>query len=108
MSSGPDDQEPQSTEPQRRASDHGERRQHERKTHHMDATPRYLDPGDTVFSLWGRVIMARYRRIAAAATAHHPAAAAHRRVGPHLPPEPGATGLRSKNLQYWKNRSPSG
>jgi gamma-glutamyl-gamma-aminobutyrate hydrolase PuuD len=70
MSSGPDDQEPQSTEPQRRASDHGERRQHERKTHHMDATPRYLDPGDTVFSLWGRVIMARYRRIAAAATRH--------------------------------------
>src|SRR5450830_502640 len=113
MSAGPDDkdtsQQPQqqaSTQPQqppaqpapqRRSDDHtrrGERRQE-------PGTPRYLDPGDTVFSLWGRVLMARYRRIAAAATRHIIQRPLHIGVWARIfHPEPGATGLRSKNLQY--------
>ncbi|MYM66838.1 gamma-glutamyl-gamma-aminobutyrate hydrolase [Pseudoduganella sp. FT55W] len=102
MSTGPDDDHtPQPATQQRRASDHGDRRQHERKTRHDQNTPRYLDPGDTVFSLWGRVIMARYRRIAAAATRHIIQRPLHIGVSARIfHPEPGATGLRSKNLQY--------
>ncbi|MYM22362.1 gamma-glutamyl-gamma-aminobutyrate hydrolase [Duganella sp. FT135W] len=107
MSAGPDDhdrdppQDPSQSQQQRRASDQSERRHHERKTRHADATPRYLDPGDTVFSLWGRVIMARYRRLAAAATRHIIQRPLHIGVSARIyHPEPGATGLRSKNLQY--------
>jgi gamma-glutamyl-gamma-aminobutyrate hydrolase PuuD len=63
--------------------------------------PRYLDPGDTVFSLWGRILMARYRRLAAAATRHIIQRPLHIGVSARIyHPEPGATGLRSKNLQY--------
>jgi len=102
MSAGPDDQDPQQTHnPQRRASDQGERRQPEQRIQQDIGTPRYLDPGDTVFSLWGRVIMARYRRIAAAATRHIIQRPLHIGVSARIfHPEPGATGLRSKNLQY--------
>ena len=102
MSAGPDDQDPpQSPPPQRRATDHGERRKAEQRTTQDAGTPRYLDPGDTVFSLWGRVIMARYRRIAAAATRHIIQRPLHIGVSARIfHPEPGATGLRSKNLQY--------
>jgi len=99
MSAGPEDEQQQNN-PQRRASDHGERRQDQRQ-HRETGTPRYLDPGDTVFSLWGRVIMARYRRIAAAATRHIIQRPLHIGVSARIfHPEPGATGLRSKNLQY--------
>ncbi len=95
MSAGPDDPDPQQPNPQRRASDRGERRQQD------NSTPRYLDPGDTVFTLWGRVIMARYRRFAAAATRHIIQRPLHIGVSARIfHPEPGATGLRSKNLQY--------
>ncbi|MTV36698.1 gamma-glutamyl-gamma-aminobutyrate hydrolase family protein [Duganella radicis] len=101
MSAGPDEQDPPPQAQQRRASDHGERRKQDRKTRHDNGTPRYLDPGDTVFSLWGRVIMARYRRIAAAATRHIIQRPLHIGVSARIfHPEPGATGLRSKNLQY--------
>ncbi|HWJ93159.1 MAG TPA: type 1 glutamine amidotransferase [Telluria sp.] len=63
--------------------------------------PRYQRPGDTPFALAGRVLSARWRslrdrfsrdfmrrtlRIGVSARIYHP--------------EPGATGLRSKNLQY--------
>jgi gamma-glutamyl-gamma-aminobutyrate hydrolase PuuD len=64
-------------------------------------TPRYLDPGDTVFSLWGRIIMARYRRLAAAATRHIIQRPLHIGISARIfHPEEGAKGLRSKNLQY--------
>jgi putative glutamine amidotransferase len=100
MSAGPEDSNPQQT-PHRRSGDQGERRAHNRKEHQDTGTPRYLDPGDTVFSLWGRVIMARYRRIAAAATRHIIQRPLHIGVSARIfHPEPGATGLRSKNLQY--------
>ena len=45
----------------RRESDRGQRRR-------AGDAPRYLDPGETILSLWGRVIVARYKRWAAAAT----------------------------------------
>jgi gamma-glutamyl-gamma-aminobutyrate hydrolase PuuD len=66
-----------------------------------DGPPRYQRPGDTPFALAGRVLSARWRRlrdrfsrdfmrrtlrIGLSARIYHP--------------EPGATGLRSKNLQY--------
>ncbi|WP_343729723.1 type 1 glutamine amidotransferase [Duganella sp.] len=101
MSAGPEEPDPQQQAQQRRASDHGERRKQDRKTRHDNSTPRYLDPGDTVFTLWGRVIMARYRRFAAAATRHIIQRPLHIGVSARIfHPEPGATGLRSKNLQY--------
>jgi gamma-glutamyl-gamma-aminobutyrate hydrolase PuuD len=72
-----------------------------RSTDADNKLPRYLDPGDTVLSLWGRVLMARYRRIAAAATRHIIHRPLHIGVSARIfHPEPGATGLRSKNLQY--------
>jgi gamma-glutamyl-gamma-aminobutyrate hydrolase PuuD len=84
--------------------DHDPRRQerrHERRHSDQMGTPRYLDPGDTVFSLWGRIIMARYRRIAAAATRHIIQRPLHIGVSARIfHPEAGAKGLRSKNLQY--------
>ncbi|AVR97451.1 gamma-glutamyl-gamma-aminobutyrate hydrolase family protein [Pseudoduganella armeniaca] len=66
-----------------------------------DDTPRYIDPGDSVFSLWGRVIKARYQRIAAAATRRVMQRPLRIGISARIfHPEPGATGLRSKNLQY--------
>jgi len=78
----------------RREGDRGQRRR-------AGDAPRYLDPGETIFSLWGRVIMARYKRWAAAATRHIIQRPLHIGVSARIyHPEPGATGLRSKNLQY--------
>ncbi|WP_395399296.1 gamma-glutamyl-gamma-aminobutyrate hydrolase family protein [Pseudoduganella sp. UC29_106] len=78
----------------RRASD----REHNRR---RDDTPRYLDPGDTPWSLWWRVIKARYQRIAARATRHVMQRPLRIGISARIyHPEPGATGLRSKNLQY--------
>jgi len=66
-----------------------------------DDTPRYIDPGDSVFSLWGRVIKARYQRIAAAATRRVMQRPLRIGISARIfHPEPGSTGLRSKNLQY--------
>lgn len=82
-------------------------RQHERRegdrshSRRRDDAPRYLDPGETIFSLWGRVLLARYRRLAAAATRHIIQRPLHIGVSARIyHPEAGATGLRSKNLQY--------
>lgn len=78
----------------RRESDRGQRRR-------AGDAPRYLDPGETIFTLWGRVIVARYKRWAAAATRHIIQRPLHIGVSARIyHPEPGATGLRSKNLQY--------
>ena len=78
----------------RRESDRGQRRR-------AGDTPRYLDPGETIFTLWGRVLLARYKRWAAAATRHIIQRPLHIGVSARIyHPEPGATGLRSKNLQY--------
>jgi gamma-glutamyl-gamma-aminobutyrate hydrolase PuuD len=94
MSGGPEQHDTE--RPQRRSGDRQERRRRG-----DDAMPRYLDPGDNVFSLWGRVLMARYRRIAAAATRHIIQRPLHIGISARIfHPEPGATGLRSKNLQY--------
>ncbi|SFL59547.1 gamma-glutamyl-gamma-aminobutyrate hydrolase family protein [Rugamonas rubra] len=72
-----------------------------RKSDRDEAKPRYLDPGDTVFSLWRRVLLARYRRLAAAATRHIIQRPLHIGISARIfHPEPGATGLRSRNLQY--------
>src|SRR5476651_972271 len=91
-SNDPQDQDRQEQQQRRRKSDRGDR---------ANDTPRYLDPGDTVFSLWGRVLMARYRRIAAAATRHIIQRPLHIGISARIfHPEAGATGLRSKNLQY--------
>lgn len=80
--------------------DHDQRR-HDRRHGDKLGTPRYLDPGDTVFSLWGRIIMARYRRLAAAATRHIIQRPLHIGISARIfHPEEGAKGLRSKNLQY--------
>jgi gamma-glutamyl-gamma-aminobutyrate hydrolase PuuD len=105
MSAGPDDKDiidvpPEDVHvqetPHRRASDH-----ERRSTRPEVGTPRYLDPGDNVFSLWGRVIMARYRRVAASVTRHIIQRPLHIGVSARIfHPEAGATGLRSKNLQY--------
>ncbi|WUR11340.1 type 1 glutamine amidotransferase [[Empedobacter] haloabium] len=66
-----------------------------------DDTPRYIDPGDSVFSLWGRVIKARYQRIAATVTRRVMQRPLRIGISARIfHPEPGATGLRSKNLQY--------
>ena len=93
MTDGPDDKE---ASPHRRASD-----QQRRPARTDGATPRYLDPGDTVFSLWGRVLMARYRRVAASVTRHIVQRPLHIGISARIfHPEPGSTGLRSKNLQY--------
>ena len=90
MSTG--DHEPRRQD--RRASD----REHNRR---KDDTPRYLDPGDTPWSLWWRVIKARYQRIAARATRHVMQRPLRIGISARIyHPEPGATGLRSKNLQY--------
>lgn len=73
-------------------------REHSRR---RDDTPRYIDPGDSVFSLWGRVIKARYQRIAAAATRRVMQRPLRIGISARIfHPEAGATGLRSKNLQY--------
>jgi gamma-glutamyl-gamma-aminobutyrate hydrolase PuuD len=78
----------------RRENDRGQRRR-------AGDAPRYLDPGETIFTLWGRVIVARYKRWAAAATRHIIQRPLHIGVSARIyHPEPGATGLRSKNLQY--------
>jgi gamma-glutamyl-gamma-aminobutyrate hydrolase PuuD len=72
-----------------------------RKEDAEEAMPRYLDPGDTVFSLWGRVLRARYQRLAAAATRHIIQRPLHIGISARIfHPEPGARGLRSKKLQY--------
>ena len=80
-------------------------RQHDRRegdrshSRRKDDAPRYLDPGETIFSLWGRILLARYRRLAAAATRHIIQRPLHIGVSARIyHPEPGATGLRSKNL----------
>ncbi|KQQ40205.1 glutamine amidotransferase [Duganella sp. Leaf126] len=99
MTDGPDD--PPST-PHRRATDHqqGPLRS-SRGDVGSNGTPRYLDPGDTVFSLWGRVLMARYRRVAASVTRHIVQRPLHIGISARIfHPEAGSTGLRSKNLQY--------
>jgi gamma-glutamyl-gamma-aminobutyrate hydrolase PuuD len=94
MSGGPEEHDTE--RPQRRSGDRQERRRRG-----DDPMPRYLDPGDNVFSLWGRVLMARYRRFAAAATRHIIQRPLHIGISARIfHPEPGATGLRSKNLQY--------
>ena len=83
------------------SEDHNKRQHERRKSDKIIGTPRYLDPGDTVFSLWGRIIMARYRRVAAAATRHIIQRPLHIGVSARIfHPEAGSTGLRSKNLQY--------
>jgi putative glutamine amidotransferase len=90
MSSGEHDQRQQD----RRGGSREQQRRNE-------DTPRYLDPGDTVFALWGRIIKARYQRIAAAATRHIMQRPLRIGISARIfHPEPGATGLRSKNLQY--------
>ena len=95
MSEGPE--ENNTEQPRRRSGDQPERRRRSGD----GGMPRYLDPGDSVFSLWGRVLMARYRRIAAAATRHIIQRPLHIGVSARIfHPEAGATGLRSKNLQY--------
>ncbi len=84
------DHDEDKTEPPRRRKEDAE-----------DAMPRYLDPGDTVFSLWGRVLRARYQRIAAAVTRHIIQRPLHIGISARIfHPEPGARGLRSKKLQY--------
>ncbi len=84
------DHDEDKTEPPRRRKEDAE-----------EAMPRYLDPGDTVFSLWGRVLRARYQRIAAAVTRHIIQRPLHIGISARIfHPEPGARGLRSKKLQY--------
>lgn len=84
------DHDDDKTEPPRRRKEDAE-----------DAMPRYLDPGDTVFSLWGRVLRARYQRVAAAVTRHIIQRPLHIGISARIfHPEPGARGLRSKKLQY--------
>lgn len=80
-----------------------ERDEQERRRRKEDEPrpPHYLDPGDTIFSLWTRVLVARYRRYAAAATRHIIQRPLHIGISARIfHPEAGATGLRSKNLQY--------
>lgn len=84
--------------------DHGEdnpQPPRRRKEDAEEAMPRYLDPGDTVFTLWGRVLRARYRHLAAAVTRHIIQRPLHIGISARIfHPEPGARGLRSKKLQY--------
>jgi putative glutamine amidotransferase len=85
-------QQDSTTEAEAREREHSRRR---------DDTPRYIDPGDSIFSLWGRVIKARYQRLAAAATRRVMQRPLRIGISARIfHPEPGSTGLRSKNLQY--------
>lgn len=91
-------------DPNRSPPEHPEHPEHpervpERRT---DTTPpRYLKENDTPFALAWRVVLARYRAMRDKASRDF----MHRtlRIGVSariFHPEPGATGLRSKNLQY--------
>lgn len=82
-------------------NDDEEHRRTDRRKTDRKGTPRYLDPGETVFSLWGRVIMARYRRFAASVTSRVMQRPLRIGISARIfHPEAGSTGLRSKNLQY--------
>jgi gamma-glutamyl-gamma-aminobutyrate hydrolase PuuD len=78
-----------------------EKRRTDRRQRDRHGNPRYLDPGETVFSLWGRVIMARYRRMAGFVASRIMQKPLRIGISARIfHPEAGATGLRSKNLQY--------
>ncbi|MFC3459658.1 gamma-glutamyl-gamma-aminobutyrate hydrolase family protein [Massilia haematophila] len=66
-----------------------------------DGPPRYQRPGDTPFALVGRVLSSRWRALRD--RFHRDFMRRTLRIGVSariFHPEPGATGLRSKNLQY--------
>ncbi|HAT30984.1 MAG TPA: gamma-glutamyl-gamma-aminobutyrate hydrolase [Janthinobacterium sp.] len=66
-----------------------------------DAAPRYLKENDTPFALAWRVVMARYRAIRDKAGRDFMRRTLRIGVSARIfHPEPGSTGLRSKNLQY--------
>ncbi|MRV74298.1 gamma-glutamyl-gamma-aminobutyrate hydrolase [Duganella sp. FT92W] len=78
-----------------------EKRRTDRRQRDRHGNPRYLDPGETIFSLWGRVLAARYRRVAASLASRVMQRPLHIGISARIfHPEAGATGLRSKNLQY--------
>lgn len=78
-----------------------EKRRTDRRQRDRHGNPRYLDPGETIFSLWGRVIAARYRRLAASVASKVMQRPLRIGISARIfHPESGATGLRSKNLQY--------
>jgi len=78
-----------------------EQRRTDRRQRDRKGNPRYLDPGETIFSLWGRVITARYRRLAASLASKVMQKPLRIGISARIfHPEAGATGLRSKNLQY--------
>src|ERR1041384_6313178 len=90
-----------------RRQDRGDERRQDRRgadrefSRRKEDSPRYLDPGDSVFTLWGRVIRARYQRIAASLTRRVMQRPLRIGISARIfHPEAGATGLRSKNLQY--------
>ncbi len=78
-----------------------EKRRTDRRQRDRNGNPRYLDPGETIFSLWGRVIAARYRRVAASLASRVMQRPLRIGISARIfHPESGAKGLRSKNLQY--------
>jgi gamma-glutamyl-gamma-aminobutyrate hydrolase PuuD len=85
-------------EDERRQDRRGADREFSRR---KEDSPRYLDPGDSVFTLWGRVIRARYQRLAASLSRRVMQRPLRIGISARIfHPEEGATGLRSKNLQY--------
>lgn len=66
-----------------------------------DGPPRYQRPGDTPFALAGRVLSARWRRLCDRFSRDFMRRTLRIGLSARIyHPEPGATGLRSKNLQY--------
>jgi gamma-glutamyl-gamma-aminobutyrate hydrolase PuuD len=66
-----------------------------------DGSPRYLKENDTALALAWRVVMARYRAMRDKASRDFLRRTLRIGVSARIfHPEPGATGLRSKNLQY--------
>ncbi len=66
-----------------------------------DAPPRYLKPNDTAMALAWRVVLARFRAMSDKAGRNFMRRTLRIGVSARIfHPEPGATGLRSKNLQY--------
>ena len=104
MSDEKDPQHPPSTDPAAPAPsrpDRVGRRAPDDEHRARDAAPRYLKDNDTPLALAWRVISSRYRSMRDKASRDFMRRTLRIGISARIfHPEPGATGLRSKNLQY--------
>jgi len=102
MSDEKDPQQPSSTDPAAPSRpERVGRRAPEDEHRARDAAPRYLKDNDTPLALAWRVISSRYRSMRDKASRDFMRRTLRIGISARIfHPEPGATGLRSKNLQY--------